>query len=230
MTLLSVCQTVLREIGEFTVPSTIVGNSDPVAVQLLALANRTGRTLANDYRWQVLLTNYSFTTVSGTDGYALPSDFGRFANLTMWDSTNDTRVHGPVSPAQWQFLQSSGLGGAAQFDKTFRVAGNLFEIYPTPTSADTVAYQYYSKNWISGKAAYALDADVSLIDEDLIILGTKYRFLQAKGDAFEEEKKEYLYRLDSLQGADGGRNVISFGAPFVTADESGNLPETGFGS
>lgn len=230
MTLLSIAQTALREIGDFAVPSTIVGNNDPIAVQLLALANRTGRTLANDYRWQVLLTTYTFPTVDSTASYALPDDFGRFANLTQWDNTNTTRVQGPVTPAQWQYLQSSGLGGAAQFDKAFRIAGDLFYIYPTPTAADSITFQYYSNQWITGKEAFSADADEALLDEDLITLGLKYRYLQAKGDAYEEERNEYFRRLDSLQGADGGRNVISFGTSMLIGDTVGNLPETGFGS
>lgn len=230
MTLLTIAQTALREIGDFTVPSTIANNTDPTAVQLLALANRTGRTLANDFRWQVLLTTHSFTTVASTADYALPSDFGRFANLTFWDETNDTRMWGPVSTSEWQYLQSSGLGGAAQFDKAFRIAGSRFYIYPTPSSTDTIAFQYYSKNWISGKSAFSTDADAALIDEDLITLGLKWRYLQAKGDAFENEKMEYFERLESLQAADGARDAIRFGVSMVGADYSGNLPETGFGS
>lgn len=229
MTLLSICQTALREIGDFAVPTTIVGNNDPNAVQMLALANRAGRTLANDYRWQALLTNYTFPTVASTDSYALPNDFGRFANLTQWDNTNTTRVQGPVTPSQWQFLQSSGLGGAAQFDKAFRIAGGLFYIYPTPTAADTIAFQYYSRRWITGKEAFSADTDEALIDEDLILLGTKYRFLAARGDSYEREENEYLRRLDSLQGADGGRNVIAFGKSLLIGDMAGNLPETNFG-
>ena len=229
MSLLTICQYARREIGDFSVPSTIISNTDPIAVQLLALANRTGRTLALDFRWQVLLTNYTFPTVASTEDYALPSDFGRFANVTMWDRTNDTPVRGPLSPAQWEYLQSSGLGGAAQFDKAFRVIGDRIYIYPEPDAAETIAYQYYSTYWISGKAAFSADADVALIDEDLITLGIKWRFLASKGDSFENEQMEYYQRLDSLQGADGGRSIISFGPGALVIGGEGNMPEVGFG-
>lgn len=229
MTLLTICQTALREIGEYTVPATIVSNTDPSAVQLLALANRTGRTLAQDYRWQVLLTSTTITTADGTDNYALPTDFGRFANITFWDETDDTIVRGPMSPSEWQYLQSSGLGGAAQFDKAFRIAGNRFYIYPTPDAIETIAYQYWSTYFISGKAAFSLDADTALIEEDLIILGLKWRWLQAKGDAFEAEYREYMYRLDSLQSADGARDIIRFGGRLVDVGQPGNLPDVSFG-
>lgn len=226
-TLLVIVTDALKEIGKFSVPTTIVNNADPTAVQLLALANRTGRILAEDYRWQVLLTDYTFVTADGTAAYALPSDFQRFANITFWDRTNDHDMVGPLPPAQWETLQSGGVVGAG-IRKYFRIAGSQLSIYPTPTATETIAYQYYSTNWISGKAAFTLDADVPLIDSDLIRLGVKYRFLASKGLPYEEEKDEYERRRDSLQAADGGAMVLSFGArrsPF-----SDNLPESGFGT
>src|SRR5690242_11912595 len=103
MTLLTIAQTALREVGDYAVPSSIVGNTDPTAVQLLALANRAGRTLALDYRWQALLTTYTFPTVASTADYALPTDFNRFANLTPWDRTNYAQLEGPVSAQRWEY-------------------------------------------------------------------------------------------------------------------------------
>lgn len=65
MSLLSICQTVMGEIG-LPQPPTIVGNLDPFAIQLLALANRAGRELAEEADasgyWQVLRKQYIFQT------------------------------------------------------------------------------------------------------------------------------------------------------------------------
>jgi hypothetical protein len=230
MSLLTIAQTVLRETGKWQVPSTIVGNNDPTAVQMLVLANRTGRTIAQDHRWSSLLVDYTFNTAVSTVAYEVPDDFSRFASLTFWDNSNDTRVRGPVSAAQWQYLNSSGLGGASVFDKAFRIAGGQFSIYPTPTAIEVIAYQYWTRNWVTGdKAAFDDDDDTTLIDEDLIILGVKWRWLQAKGDAFENEKLEFMQRLDSLKGADGGRDMLRFGQQLLIGDEAGNLPESGYG-
>lgn len=229
MSLLTIAQTALRESGQYTVPSTIVGNTDPTAVQLLALANRTGRTIANDYRWQALLKSYTFDTVASTASYALPGDFGRFANLTFWDNTNYQAVRGPVTAVEWQMLQSSMIANAG-ITKAFRLASNLFYIYPTPDAAETIAYNYYSKYWADStgsKAAFSNDSDEPLIDEDLVTLGLRWRWLSAKGDAFENEKLEYLQRLESLQAADGGRDAIRFGERMTFMPN--NLPDTGFG-
>jgi hypothetical protein len=55
MTLLTMTQQALREVGEFEVPATIVGNNNPTAVQMLALAQREGRELSRRHQWQRLL-------------------------------------------------------------------------------------------------------------------------------------------------------------------------------
>lgn len=225
-TLLTIAQDALKEDGRWQVPATIVGNSDPTAVQLLALANRTGRVLAYDHSWQVLVISYTFPTVASTTNYALPSDFHHFVNLTQWNRTAYAQMVGPVSPRDWEALQS-GLSASAGIDKAFRIYGNRFYIYPTPTSVETIAYQYYSANWISGKPAFTADADVPLLDADLFTLGIRYRFLRAKGLPYDEEKGEYISRRDSLLEKDGGKGTISFGGRVVSP--YGNLPETAFG-
>jgi len=226
-TLLSICQTALRETGQVNVPSSIVGNTNPLAVQLLALANRSGRTLALDYRWQALITTYTFPTVAGTTDYALPSDLHAFANLTFWDRTNIEQCEGPVSPVMWEGLRSGNAIGVG-LRKYFRVAGNLFSIYPTPAAAETVAYQYYTANWHNGKDQFSDDTDAPLIDADLITLDLKWRWRAAKGLAYDQEKADFLGRLEALQAADGGKNILRFGRSGLGAPVL-NIPETGFG-
>src|SRR5689334_14054919 len=124
-TLLSIAQDALNEIGDWNVPTTIISNNDPTAKLLLALANRSGKTLAQLRFWSVLLTDYTFPTVASTATYALPTDFRKFANLTFWDNTNIYQVKGPLSPVEWQVLKSSAVTNAA-FWKYFRVAGGYF--------------------------------------------------------------------------------------------------------
>lgn len=228
MSLLTTCQTALRESGQFTVPSTIVGNADPTAVQLLALANRAGRTLARE-NWQVLLTSYTFATVVSTASYALPSDFGNFANLTFWDRTNYWAIKGPVTAMEWQTRKSASIASVSGVNKAFRIAGGLFYIDPTPSAVETIAYDYFSTYWITGKDGYSDDADVALIDEDLIVLGLKWRWLQAKGDSFENEKAEYTEALNSALAVDGAKDAIRFSDATRPRVLGGNLPETNFG-
>lgn len=226
-TLLAICGDALKENGQFQVPSTIVGSSNPLSIQLLALANRAGRTLAYDHDWQVLLATHTFPTVASTGTYSLPTDFHRFVNMTQWDRTATEQMVGPIDPRMWEALRSGDLVGAS-VESYFRVAGGVFAIYPTPTAVATIAFQYFSKYWISGKEAFSADSDEPLIDADLITLGVRYRFLASKGLPYAEEKLEYERRRDSLQAADGGKDVVSFSGPMRRPAYEG-IPDTGYG-
>lgn len=226
MTLVTICTDALSEIGNWDAPATIINNSNPTAKQLLAIANRSGKTLTQLHFWNALIVNYTFPTVNGTASYSLPADFRKFANLTFWDNSNIYRVKGPVSPQEWQVLKSSAIANAA-FWKYFRMAGGLFYIHPTPSAVETIAYQYYSGNWITGKSAFSDDSDVPLLDADMMTLDVRWRFLRAKGAPFDDEKDEFEKLRDSLIAADGAKDAIRFGRQRIGYVD--NLPEANFG-
>ena len=92
MTLLSISQDVLKEIGDFEVPGSIVNSSSISAKRSLQYANITGERIARAANWEVLLKTHTFTTTSGTASYALPSDFRSFVSATWWDRTNYWRL------------------------------------------------------------------------------------------------------------------------------------------
>ncbi len=223
-TLLNICQTALREIGDFNVPSSIINNTDPTAVQLLALADRTGKRLAKGYSWEILQAEHTFNTAASTEGYSLPTDYLKFANITFWDEANDEQIVGPVSAKTWQILQSAGIVGAGIL-KYFMIRGGQFLIYPVPTAIEAIAYQYYSNQWISSKSAFSDDTDAPLIDNDIFTLELKWRFLQAKGEDYEAEKQEAREELAIARHNDGGKKIIRFG-PAVRVNDS--IPETAF--
>lgn len=235
MSLLTICNAALAELAGFAVPSSFYGNGDGTAKLAVALVNREGQTLEKEHRWQELITEYTFTTTSGTATYALPSAFRAFANMSQWDRTNQRRMTGPINSAIYQYLKSgiSVFGGPERF---FIVRGNLFTIYPTPTSTDTIAFDYYSKAWItkqtdlSNVSAWTADLDTARLDEDLLTMGLKWRFLQAKGMPFEPEYREYESIKEALQSDNGGRAVINMNGSMAGRQDFGNLPDTGFGS
>lgn len=238
LTLLQMTQTALRENADFNVPTTIVGNTDPTAVRLLAIANRTVKALTRQYTWQAMFQSYSFPTVVSTATYALPSAFQRFLSLTFWDNTNLRTVRGPVTPALWQALQSGNLSAPIGVTKFFRVAANLFAIYPTPTAVETIAYQYIGKYAVDGNAdgtadkeLFTLDADQCVLSDDLMTLGIRVRYLASIGAPIDLELAEFKAALDAEIAADGGKDVIKFGPAFMQNPYGGgNLPESSFGS
>lgn len=235
MTLATICTDALYEISGFEVPGTFYGNQNLTARTCVQLVTRAGRALERGYRWPELITTYTFTTVSGTASYALPSGFRAFANMSQWDRTNQRQLVGPASGAEWQWLKGS-IGAGATIDRWFRIEGTSLVIHPTPTvTGDTIAFDYYSKNWIytasattpANVEAWTHDNDTSRLDEDLLVLSLKWRFLQSKGMPFEPEYREYEQMLEEARADSGGKRRINLGPSRLRWD---GLPDTGYGS
>ena len=235
MSLLTLASKALKAIGGFDVPSSFYGNSNLTASQVVALANESGQDLEKETRWQQLLDEYTFSTESGTATYPLPSGFRAFANMSQWDRTNLWRLSGPTPSVVYQWLKS-GISVASTNNAWFAVRGNLFTIYPTPSSVRTIAFDYYSKNWVTKQVdstytnEWSADNDTSRIDEDLLAADLKWRFLQAKGMPYEPEYKRRESLLELLVADNGGRGLIDMGAPVPAMTGFGeNLPDSGFG-
>jgi hypothetical protein len=234
MTLLSICTAALDEIGGFDVPGSFYGNTNATAKQIVAICNREGKTLEKEIRWAELVTEHTFATVADTATYAMPSDFRAFGPMSQWDRTNNWRLTGPVPSLVWQWLKS-GISVATGINKWFMVRGAYFTIYPTPSAVETIAFDYYSTSWVtkqvdsSNVAAWTADNDTSRINEDLITMGVKWRFLQAKGMPYEPEYKEYSAIKESLVEDNGGRGPINLGRS-GGLNWDGNIPDQGYGA
>jgi hypothetical protein len=237
LSLLQICTRALEEIGGFDVPGSFYGNSNPTAKQCLRLVEREGSSLEKESRWTALITSTTITTVSGTATYALSTyapGFRAFANMSQWDRTNYLPLRGPLSGAQWQY-RKSGLVTTGSLNRGFRIAGTSIAIDPTPSSADTLAFDYYDSRWIVDQSEVAgtyvtqftSDNDTCRLDEDLLTMGLKWRFLQAKGMPYQPEYAEYESVKTSLLEDEAGKGPICLGAPTT---EFTNIPDTGFGS
>lgn len=237
MSLLSVAQAVAEEIG-LGAPSSVIGNSDKTAKQLLRLINRTGTLLAKK-NWTILQKEYTFQTVNGTESYSLPSDYDRLLDGSLWDRDQYWQLKGPLNARQWQ-VYKSGLVATATVRSRFRIKPdtrvNKFFLDPTPSSALDMVFEYGSNQWVkdsgnsTGKTAYAVDTDIALLDEALIELGVIYRMLDRKGFAYEEARQDFEREVDRAFAEDGGAPVLNLGPSSSVPLFRANIPEAGFGS
>lgn len=237
MTLLSICTDAIEEIGEYQAPGTIVGNTDPAACQLLALAKRELKNLARCYPWKVLTAEQTFTMTTGQSVQtgAIPSDFWCFKNFTWWDRTNEWRLRGPSTSNQWQVLRSGIVQQTPR--KWIRVRGSDLLAHPNPDTADTVAFEYVSKNLVDSDGdgaadalTWAADTDTSVLDEDLLTMGVHWRYLRAKGLPYADEKTEYDDEVALTKARDGGHGPVSLSGrrtPYLL--DVDNVPDSGFG-
>lgn len=239
MTLLSICTDALNEIGGVEVPTTIAGNTDEIAERSLALVNRTGKELARNFRFNELLIEKTFTTVASQASYSLATDlsitdFQKFALETQWDRSNNWLLRGPATPSEWQYFQS-GINPAT-VRSWYRKRGDAIEIYPTPSGTDTLAFEYYSSHWCratgggSTKAAFTADNDVGRLDEDLLTLGLKWRFLHAIGEPYDEAKAEFYDTAAELQGHSKGAVTVNMTGRLAPRFQSDSIPDTGYGT
>lgn len=236
MSLLTVAQNVADEVG-LPRPSAVIGSTDRSVRQILRFINRTGEALAKK-NWTVLQKENTFTTSNGTASYSLPSDYDRMLDFTAWDRTNYWNLRGPLSPREWQ-VYKSGLVANTTLRSRFRIKPdtrvNKFFIDPTPTGSNSMVFEYVSNQWVkdsgnsNGKTAYAVDTDISLLDESLIELGAIWRMLDRKGFAYDEAKDEFERRVDQAFASDGGMAVLNMGRPPHVPLSRSNIPEGGFG-
>lgn len=232
MSLLDICSNALTAIGGVEVPASFVGNGNLTAKQCIALVKEGGNSLERVNRWSALIDTYTFPTVSGTASYDLPDDFRAFANISQWDRTNNRPLQGPTSGATWQWLKS-GIAAGSTIDRWFRIQGNSIVIHPIPLAdGDTIAFDYYSKNWIVKQAdssnvrTFTSDNDMVRVDEDLLTLDLKWRYLQAKGFPYEAEYKIFEATRDEVLADDGGKGIINLNACRPRLD---GIPDTGIG-
>jgi hypothetical protein len=233
LSLAQICTQALEDVTGFDIPSTFIGNDDDTALTVKRAAVKVGRELAAKVRWQALLSEHTFATVAATQNYSLPTDYGQFAS-PLWDRTNDWELLGPATPKIWQILQSATISAGVRY--WFRVAGNFIQIYPTPTTVNTIAFDYFSRYYCTDSLGTALedwtaDSDLCRIDGELMLLGVVYYFKKAKGLPFAEEKADYMSGILDYQSNDTpkGRVDLAAGIPYVDP-LIGNLPDTNFGS
>lgn len=239
MTILSICQNVLEEIG-LTAPTSILGNTDDTAVRVLAAAQVAGKRLHRKHNWVALVTEYTFSTVVDQPDYALPSDFGWLENQTLWDRTNYEKIRGPLSAQDWQNYKSSVLATSATIWSRYRlrnVSGTVkFSLHPTPDAIVSQVFEYVSTNWCessvgTGQASWQADADVGLIDEYLIERETKWRLLRSLGFTYDKEEIEAVEEFMTAKGRDGSAPVLSLetrrGPHFIGPAD---VPDTGYGT
>jgi hypothetical protein len=206
VTLLSIVRDATDRLG-ITRPTSVFASTDQQVLTLLGLAQEEGKDLAKRHTWQALQTEHTFATANGTASYALPSGFDAFIKETVFNRTRRRRMYGDLTPEQWQETQSSLV---TMVNPAFRIRANLFYISPTPTSIETIAYEYLSKNWcqsdaLVGQSAWAADTDTGILDEELMTLGLKWRWKKSKGLDYAEDFTSYEIRVAKAILDDGVR-------------------------
>jgi hypothetical protein len=208
VTALSLVQQAAGELGLPQPSGSLYSSSDGLVQQFAALSNREGIDLSRRHQWQNITKSTTFTTVAAQLQTAfLPSDFDRFCNDSMWNTSIARKVYGPMTEQDWQQYQAFPI--FTSVNPAFIVRESQFYLQPAPAAGQTLSYSYVSKNWCESsggteQSAFAADTDVGLIPETLITLGIIWRFKKAKGFDYAEDFRTYNQQVEQWIARDGG--------------------------
>lgn len=212
MTLLTIAQSILKETKSSSIPTTIIGNTEDVAKQILEVMTVSIIELARSYDWQQLQKERSFNTAVSQVGYILPEDFDRFINGTFWNTTTQHAVAMPVTPEEWRILNNQGITGGTGFSYSRIRAGRVL-LFPTPAAIEAYIYEYISNHIIlssggTGQTEWLADSDVPAIDAHIVRLDATWRWLKNQGRPYAEEQKIANNAAVERVRADGARRTI----------------------
>lgn len=235
MSLLSAAQDVCDVIG-LARPVAIVASNEQLSRQILGLAKETLVELGL-MDWPILEIPYTFNTVVGQAQYDLPLDFFRQISDTMYVSTQYDSLRGSLTPGDWARQRSGMQSNIGRY--RFRVFGlpTKLNLTPTPTKIETLVMEYQTASRVQQadatyKATFFADGDTTLMPEELLKKGLKWRLRRAKGLDYSEEFDDYeisrtqrlaqALGMGSMPVAQRGYGDDGIGIPYV--------PESGFGA
>jgi hypothetical protein len=166
--------------------------------------------------------------------YDLPFDFERITNRTVWDKTKHWEALGGEDAQQWQWLKSGYISTGPRI--RWRILDNQFQVWPPMNTNEYIGYEYKSKGWARSatgtvKNSFTADSDTTVLDDRIIVLGTKLKYWAIKGFDTTALIQEYQRYLSVAKAQDKGAPNLSF-APYPSKVLIGwaNIPDTGYGS
>lgn len=192
MTLLTIAQGLAKNVG-MQVPSSVVGNAAREWVEALQFINETGEELARRVDWGQLQAQTTLTGTGAAVDHALPADFARL-NQGVCVKTSAGAIVRPLSRAEW-----SDLGPVEGSPRYFLLEGTTIALWPYLANAATATALYQSTNWTdAGAAAFTVDTQAALFDEDLVLKGAIVRWRRQKGMPYQDEEAEYEAALQDF--------------------------------
>lgn len=214
MTCLSIVNTVLSRLSQ-TTTNDPVGSSVQEIQTVLALCNEEGQDLAARYPWTALQTEATFTTLATEDQglvETIAPGVDYIVNDTIWNRSLRRPVFGPRNQQSWQQQKAFAINGPWS---SYRIQGGHIRMYPVPSAGQSCYFEYISKNWCSdstGATTYSswnANTDLPLLDEQLIILGTIWRWKKLKGFEYAEDFNTYERRVNNAMARDGGKDWLN---------------------
>jgi hypothetical protein len=196
---------------------------------MLALANREVNTLQKE-TWQELTRTMLLPLTTATE-YDLPDDYRQFVFDTAWATNQEYKADFPVIPEGWAYLQSQDV--ATGFVYRIRIINNQIQIYNPQDGAELYA-EYISKYAVSSgtgqaKERFTADDDTFGLNDDLMIMGVKWRFNKLKGMEWQADFAEWKKMYKSERATNISAQTLDFtrgaASPYVDPQADYYRPE-----
>lgn len=237
MTLLSAAQDAQRLLS-LAVTSTLVADGQETQNLLYTLAKVEAAELLerDEYDFADLTRTQSFTaSLASLQASGKPSDFQRAIPETFWNRSQDRKVFGPLNPKEWAIAYGASVSSATWQSVMFRYDG--LHIYPAPTVADTIAYEYIintpvlASDGTTYKTTFTADNDTYLLGDRLLTLGMVWRYKAAKGRDYAEDLKNYELALTAkYRASKGAPRELTIAPQDVEWPADALVPDTGYGA
>ena len=200
-------------------PTAVFGVQDDQLSQLAALANEVCTIITTNENWTGLQYQALFTTVNGSNQGSMdtiaPGCIGVVPD-SFWDRTRRLPFLGPIQPEEWQKLLAIPASSPYYAFRIFQ--GSLY-LWPDGVGGHTCAFEYTSRLVIKDntgaspvyKRRFTKDTDIFVLDDDLLILGLKALWLNAKGMPSSMETGLWQQLVTNLANADGPAPTLNMG-------------------
>lgn len=240
MTALQIVREIALALGLET-PQTLTNANDQNAQRVLGLLNRALDAAGAAFAWQNLQKQITFRADVNSDAYNPQSGGMRLRELAPdFSAALTPRLYEAASAQEAlylspdEFTRLSVRGTSCAGGKYFSLMGGEICFLPGPENGGwKCIMRYLSKYPVCAqdgarKRYFDADADETLLDEELLILGGVYKFKQEMGYDYADAQADYEQCLARLKAADGYAPVL-YGADPDAVSSPLNVPESGAG-
>jgi hypothetical protein len=198
-------------------PSSVMSSQDDTIRQLRGLANEVISDITNrGTSWAKLQKQATFTTIANENQGAIsvhaPYGFKYIIENTVWDRTNRRPLFGPRNAPAWQENEALIVTGPLY---TYRVWQGNFYIQPEPPAGNTIAFEYASDMAIAAEDGvtfykrFTNDTDEFLLDDDLLLMGLKWKWAYTQGLPYKQDKIDYEAMLVNSIGGEPTKKDVN---------------------
>ena len=214
----------------FGIPSAFFNSGDPDDRLIFFLLRRITRDIGK-YRWQGLVRTGRITISPDQPEYNMPIDFREMIPNSI-KTVGDLRpIDFPASFDTWSQIDAQiGITGTRH---RLRFQADKLQTLPSDSEGYTIRFEYISNHLVQDSENEDLryetfqdDANIWLLDDDMIIKGLKAKWSLEKGlDTLTADISDYNSYMLSLQGTDSSsqRIRIGGGTPYFPRSPYTNL-------